>query len=449
MIQRIESIRDFGIFRDLSWDNNVPAFGKLNLIYGWNFSGKTTLSRIFQAIERRKVTDEYAQGSFAIKLADGSRFSSSNLRAGPTVRVFNCDYVAVNFRTEYSAPAVFILGQENAATRARIDKLRNRLGRVEMVAKGCSSECKELSDRIDSGATDKARDVRHLLGDPNFDRPKLNQRIAEIASDPAAYELDDETVQARIWTLKSGEQLGTLTPISYGLADVGAMIDETNDLLKQTAANLAIERLKSNPEIENWVRKGVVLHKDTQTCEFCGGKLADQRLAELGAHFSKEYENLADRLEITIGRLRAYDYTPRMHDEMRVLPELRSRYSDAKDALTEWAEWAAGLRDDLVQSLQKKQTNIERLDTWSGDLIRSEEGHKTLGTLNGVIDEHNQAISKLAEDRSDMMTSLEQHYAATHFKDTDLARKEATVKKLRKRSEDDDAQIVYRSGSPQ
>jgi wobble nucleotide-excising tRNase len=69
MIERIESIRDFGIFRDLSWDNNLSDFGKLNLIYGWNYSGKTTLSRIFQAIEQRKVTDEYAQGSFAMNLS--------------------------------------------------------------------------------------------------------------------------------------------------------------------------------------------------------------------------------------------------------------------------------------------------------------------------------------------------------------------------------------------
>ncbi len=435
MIERIESIRDFGIFRDLSWDNNLSGFGKLNLIYGWNYSGKTTLSRIFSAIEQRKMPDDYSQGDFAIKMADGRRLSSAGLTAGPVVRVFNTDYVAVTFRTEYSAPAVFILGRENAATRARIDQLNDRLDRIKAIAIACTSERKVVSDGIDSAATDKARDMRHLLGDPNFDRLKLNQRIAEIASNPAAYELDDETVQARIWTLKSGDQFGTLASVSYRLADVEAMIDEVNALLRQSATNRAIERLKRNPEIESWVRKGITLHKDKPICEFCGGKLTDQRAAELGGHFSEEYENLVRTLETAIGRLQGYDYMPRVDDEMRVLPELRSRFKDSKAALTDWAEWAAGLRDDLVESLRKKQTSIESKETWSGDQSRAGEGREILEELDRAINGHNQAVSELEKDRSGTMTSLEQHYAAAHFKDSNLAQKEATIKQLGKRIE--------------
>ncbi len=52
-IIRIERLRDYGIFRDFTWPDDLPAFGRYNLIYGWSWSGKTTLSRLFRALEAR------------------------------------------------------------------------------------------------------------------------------------------------------------------------------------------------------------------------------------------------------------------------------------------------------------------------------------------------------------------------------------------------------------
>ena len=42
MIQQIDHLRDFGIYRNFQ-GGGLPAFAKCNLIYGWNYSGKTTL----------------------------------------------------------------------------------------------------------------------------------------------------------------------------------------------------------------------------------------------------------------------------------------------------------------------------------------------------------------------------------------------------------------------
>ena len=111
MIRRIEHLRNFGIYRNFVGNeaSGVPAFSKFNLIYGWNYSGKTTLSRVFQALERKGLSREYASASFKITLDDGPELNSSNLVQLPTVRVFNRDYVTENFQQEHSAPAVFIV----------------------------------------------------------------------------------------------------------------------------------------------------------------------------------------------------------------------------------------------------------------------------------------------------------------------------------------------------
>ena len=36
-------IEKFGLYKDFEW-NTLPALGRVNIIYGRNYSGKTTLS---------------------------------------------------------------------------------------------------------------------------------------------------------------------------------------------------------------------------------------------------------------------------------------------------------------------------------------------------------------------------------------------------------------------
>jgi wobble nucleotide-excising tRNase len=330
---------------------------------------------------------------------------------------------------------MFILGEENAASKVRLNQLNKRLDRVRTVSMNYSSQQQTTKDRVDSASTDKARDVRHLLGDPNFDRTRLNQCITEIRADPVAYTLSEDVVQSRIWTLRSGDQYGSLATISEGLPDMATAVERVNGLLQQTASNLAIERLRQNPRIGSWVLEGMGLHKDAAVCEFCRGPLSNERLIELNSHFSKEYKKLVGTLKDVIENLQGYEFLPRIHDEMRILPEFRSKFAATKEAMTEWAGWAADLRDDLVESLRRKQTAIESKQTWSGDRSRVEEGREKLAELNRIIEDHNRTASGLEKARSDIKASLERHYAAAHFKDSDLAQKEATIKQLGKRIE--------------
>jgi len=60
MITKID-IEKFGLFKDYQWsknfgnDSNAGVFKKVNIIYGRNYSGKTTLSRMFRCIEAGKL----------------------------------------------------------------------------------------------------------------------------------------------------------------------------------------------------------------------------------------------------------------------------------------------------------------------------------------------------------------------------------------------------------
>lgn len=52
MIKRIKSIKNLGIFNNYRMDGNTRDFNEKNIIYGWNYSGKTTLSRLFSYLNK-------------------------------------------------------------------------------------------------------------------------------------------------------------------------------------------------------------------------------------------------------------------------------------------------------------------------------------------------------------------------------------------------------------
>jgi len=70
MIRTIRSITRFGIFQDFMWETSTPPFERYNIIYGWNYSGKTTLSRIFRALEKGIRHEDYDVGATAVLSTD-------------------------------------------------------------------------------------------------------------------------------------------------------------------------------------------------------------------------------------------------------------------------------------------------------------------------------------------------------------------------------------------
>ncbi len=92
------------VYKRFDWDrtvkesnNRVAEFKSVNIIYGRNYSGKTTLSRVFRACETGVISDKYTNPSFSIELDDGTEFNNENTPfAGAKVRVFNDDFVRDN-----------------------------------------------------------------------------------------------------------------------------------------------------------------------------------------------------------------------------------------------------------------------------------------------------------------------------------------------------------------
>lgn len=89
LINRINHIKNFGSFVDFNW-SSIRDFGRVNLFFGWNYSGKTTLSRIFSSFE--SCVNYHEESEFSISL-DGMGADESNLES---CQIIDTDFIARN-----------------------------------------------------------------------------------------------------------------------------------------------------------------------------------------------------------------------------------------------------------------------------------------------------------------------------------------------------------------
>ena len=139
MLKKIQRIERLGVFDDFSWDDEVKNKGgavqhfvDINIIYGRNYSGKTTLSRIARALETGFLSDKYGSPSFQLKFSDNSYVTLSALSGhGKNIRVFNEDFIRDNLRfitnPDDSVEPFAILGDDNNKIEKEIEALETEL----------------------------------------------------------------------------------------------------------------------------------------------------------------------------------------------------------------------------------------------------------------------------------------------------------------------------------
>lgn len=91
-------IKKYGLYKDFTL-GSLPELGRVNIIYGRNYSGKTTLSRIFDGISLGQLHKNYLDGEFTLHTEDDTvkTVTKDNMNDCPyPVRVYNSDYVGRN-----------------------------------------------------------------------------------------------------------------------------------------------------------------------------------------------------------------------------------------------------------------------------------------------------------------------------------------------------------------
>jgi len=431
-IKRITKIRNTGILQNLDGSNLLSPdlnFKDINLIFGWNGTGKTTLSRILRCYELGEVCNKlkkYTDLECDIELEDGNRLSQTSFATKQQVRVFNKDFVEENIFQDKDQDGgnvrpLFYLGKKNI----ELKKERKEKSDKEKELKNLEKVYEERLKTKDKFATDTAKEIKDaLLGIKEFQHYfkntfidsfiGLKEKISRGQIKIDDIKIPEEDFEKKLKTVKSFEALTYwIEDIKNGSAKIDLIyLNTLSEALEKTVLiQKTIEKLKTDYALSHWVQSGILIHKDrgSEDCEFCRQKLPLERINDLEQHFNEDYKALVNLISKKVKELK----------DLKIKEETKIPDEDTKKL----AGVLNTLLDKLIDKIESKQRNI--LEKYTIENLKK----------SGYVDEFKE-VNKLAEEISRKISGiakeLEISLVADHFNEYNKKSTDIEADKLKK-----------------
>ena len=423
MLKSIEKIKGLGVYQSYSKPTGTQDFGIKNLIYGWNYSGKTTLSRLFAQLETKSANPDLSGCEFTLGTADDSITEKNFSRCSLSVRVFNSDFVRANLHFDGgSFNPILLLGKESEDAQRKIDELSKRIKRSDEVQRKLDGKFEELKTRIAQAKTDTAKFIRqHLKVDP-YTAAHLGQDLVAVGI------LDSQLVPEK--ELADAIELA-LTPDSKKPSTVEELsaAPSIENLHKEAVTVLAatpsfsntIKHLEENPAVERWVQGGLALHPGAGTCEFCGNDLSQDRLEAFRAHFSKDLADHKERVDGLLVRVKVAVFNLSWPKVAELNAQFREAYTAAIEALPAAIDAFNQAVRKLADEVQLKADNSRKAMAPTPLAAGLEKGIRdAVAAVNLVIKQNNELASNFIKARADASRKARYHYVQ-QFEDDQAA----------------------------
>lgn len=433
MIEKLD-IANFGSFDGFRWDTDVREphgavgrFKKLNILYGRNYSGKTTLSRIFRSFEVGETPARYDNPSFQINTANGQWTQAQLNVQGPPIRVYNKDFVEANltFLRDHQGhiQPFAVLGAQNNEVEQEIEKVKAQLGSKEsdtglraayfkkqveesnaktIVTRKIEALNKKLFDK----ANGKPGGIKHnpLYGNPYYDVRNLNADIAHVRSHQIA--ALNEVARAEKIGLLTQKPLNDVSPLAAFESSIAALNQRVVAIAgEKIQPSAPLQDLLNSAVLANWVRDGRPLHVNRDCCAFCRQPLPADLTETLSNHFNEKSEQLQAKIQ----RFLKDCESERARIHALSLPE-RDRFYSSLDAKRDQIEQKLGAAkagymralDELLSVARERSDNIFSARELTEVVPDSDSG------IGAALNEGNELIRQSNEHTARIGASLKQ-----------------------------------------
>lgn len=465
MVKKID-ITKFGIFNSYKWNTNIGGdchFNNLNIIYGRNYSGKTTLSRIFRCIEKMELHKHHSDGDFTIECHESDTITHSNIstiQKDNQVRVYNTDFVSENLSWIHNEDGLIlpftILGAKNIEIDNEIKKITKELGnngtdgllfdltksqdKYKSGSKKSNTLKNDLEAKLKSKANDKIKLDKNLFlatsGKKTYNIRDIEAEIESIKANFSSYLLDpDDKEEKKRFLLEEPRPTINLFPEQRPNFD--KYYQETKNILsREIKPNEQITMLINDNLLQEWVRHGIDNHKGKhEKCAFCGGKLPSDIWTKLDAHFNKESEELRADIEYLITTIKKA--IERINDFIFINKE--NYYSNLHNTISpliiNWEQAKTKYSESLHSLIN--QLDIRRQNIFESHQLKaiedfSEEILSLIVEINKVAKENNTRASTLTNDQHHTRYELRISEVAQFSIDIDFVRKNNELISLEK-----------------
>lgn len=459
MIQKID-INNFGLFEDFVWNSVLGGdarFKKVNIIYGRNYSGKTTLSRIFRCVENGKIHEKYPNSDFSISLDSENltQITQNNLDTVPNdikVRVYNTDFVKANLswlhRDDGSIESFALLGAENVELEKKIEEIKEKLGtegdrnglRFELEQKTIAygqahSVVNAKEDKLKKQLSEEAGRIKtntKLYDSPNYIITSIRKDILQATE---SYILSDEEIDERKNLLKEEPKKNLPKMLENKLKFF--KFQYLNELLeKEIKPDQPITDLINDSLLQYWVLEGIDIHKNrTNSCGFCGNPISEDLWDKLDAHFSEESKTL--KLEISYQITELEEGMNTIHNYVMPVKGdfyacFHAEYGNLLELWQEIKDTYSNSFNSFLKKLQEREKDIFKIQTAIECDDLSERMLAFCVEVNKVIENHNNKTYTLTSDQEKAQDELRLSRVAKFLKDIDYQDRNNEIEALKK-----------------
>jgi wobble nucleotide-excising tRNase len=440
MITKINKLKRFGIYQNYTW-GAIDDFKKKNLVYGWNYSGKTTLSKLFQVLEFKDKNRCFSGAEIEITVNDGTTktFNQDTLNNFPfSVKVFNSEYIKRIFTWDEPksgfSPISFYLGDTAGDLKEKIKKLETINERLALLRenkyKPIIDEFKNY-DKQGGKFSEKSKDIRDnylpgLFDTTEFNKSHFEQIVIEVKGNVDVFILNtterDSTKKEAVAENKFDSQNENLE-IQENL---GKLSLKVKSILEDSAPKaISFPTLEEDPVLFDWVQKGIPLHKDSTECKFCTKQLPDNRIEDLNSFYSKKLKEIQYAIEEAINEIDAERKLIEINFPVKkdIAEPFVSEYESSINAYETqkgvYKEKLSILETDLKSKGSSIFTSIKSTEI---ELV-SLQSH--LESIIAVIKKHNKWLGEYGERKSAAIKKILKHYVAEYLKEEDYNKKES------------------------
>ncbi len=458
MIKRIDQLKDFGIFKNFNWGTipDIEEFKEKNILYGWNYSGKTTLSRIFTSLRDKEIHSGHKSG--IIKLTcDSGVFDNATLPSFPyEVLVFNAEYVKDNLRWEFDEhiQAIYFEVGNNAKIAAEIERIEKLIDAINgtTTVKGKKERYQNAIDEFNNFEALFTQEAGRIKNDAfssliEFNKGHLKRIKDKILDDLEDFIIDSkEELAVLSKTIKIEEPKPQLKDVNIE-SNIKKIINSANEILQRVPSKENIIGIldKLLPAF-TWVKSGVALHKESDSCLFCGSKIPDKRFAQLISYFENESSRLKDHISSLLNFI---------SEEEKIIDQLNipTSINDFNDGYQEGfksrkqkiekeiAKCKAQLKSISI-ALSKKATNkiYSPIDV-SFSIEKFEQLFSEIKLLNELIKENNQFTENFEKIITADRDRYKNHLVAIFLKQSKFLIRQSQYEKALDKIESLDEQI--------
>ena len=422
-IRKFPRLSNLGIFRDFQWPSDLPEFSTFNLIYGYNWSGKSTLTNLLRAIEKGISLEN---GAYRIQFNNQSISSNQSHPQFDNIKVFNSSYVndSVFSTTSSQIAGIYIIGESNVAVAREIEQLQ-----VQLLTE--NNHLNDAQDRLARTTKDKndhgtnwsgvirSRFLDLGLSTYNvYNRTRIFQDLEGMeATETHPSNLGAEEIKQCEDTINA-ERLEPIKTLPDDILDISDTIGLTESILSQTPIAVFSQRITANTEIGDWINDGFSLHNKHGhgRCLYCRQAIPTDIVEELTNHFNDDVTTLQNQID---------DLSCNIQQDIDLLngtnaPVSTAVFSSLRRGLTASNQVFDKNRIIAIETLRildsalkKKRSEINKAHTL--DLSENKIHAKATKTVNDIIQQHNLLNENLSTAKKEAEQNLKDHLVFQHL----------------------------------